>query len=212
MNRLHAFADARGTTSSGTHQSTSDAGGQTPTRSPVFRTNRTEQWGEKTTKYVASLHNPHNLLSKAACGENFGVMGAALFGECRGVHCISREGVDALVGDGRCLSDPPAAGSSARPGAIRLGVGGRRRRTARMPRPRREQIVEVDGQVCVIRDVRVIGQVVSLLDSPAREFALALTDAVDYIAKLVAGDERRARCTYAPETNWPTPRTTARRN
>jgi hypothetical protein len=27
-----------------------------------------------------------------------------------------------------------------------------------------------------------------------------------------AGDKRRARCAYAPETNWPTPRTTARRN
>jgi hypothetical protein len=50
------------------------------------------------------------------------------------------------------------------------------------------QIVEDDGQVYVLRDVRVLGPVIaSLLDSQAREFARALTAAADYIAEMTAG-------------------------
>jgi hypothetical protein len=47
---------------------------------------------------------------------------------------------------------------------------------------------EDDGQVYVLRDVRVLGPVMaSLLDSQAREFARALNAAAAYIAEMTAG-------------------------
>jgi hypothetical protein len=43
-----------------------------------------------------------------------------------------------------------------------------------------------NGGVCVMRDVRIIGQAAPLLDSQARKLAQALVDAADYIAELEA--------------------------
>ena len=45
-----------------------------------------------------------------------------------------------------------------------------------------------DSNVYVVRYVRVSGNVKSLLDCQARDFARALTDAADYIAEMVAGE------------------------
>ena len=50
------------------------------------------------------------------------------------------------------------------------------------------QIVEDDGQVYVLRDMRVLGDGTSLMDSQALELAQALTNAAGYIAELTAGD------------------------
>lgn len=45
-----------------------------------------------------------------------------------------------------------------------------------------------EGQVFVVRDIRVLGNTTSLMDSQALEFARALTDAAAYVAEMSDSD------------------------